>query len=35
MPRRNPDAIGILEEKMLKFIAAWQGNATAAAQAAG
>ncbi|HEV2987384.1 MAG TPA: terminase small subunit [Candidatus Angelobacter sp.] len=35
MPRRNPDATGILEEKMLKFIAAWQGNATAAARAAG
>jgi hypothetical protein len=35
MNHPSPDASGILSEKMLKFIAAWQGNAIAAAKAAG
>lgn len=30
-----PDASGVLSSKMLKFIAAWQGDAIAAARAAG
>jgi phage terminase small subunit len=35
MTKKSPDAPGILTEKMLKFIDAWQGNAIAAAKAAG
>jgi phage terminase small subunit len=35
MPRKSPDALGILSKKMLKFIDAWQGDALAAASAAG
>ncbi|HEV3317054.1 MAG TPA: hypothetical protein VG488_08805 [Candidatus Angelobacter sp.] len=35
MPQPSPGASGALTEKKLKFIEAWQGNATAAARAAG
>jgi phage terminase small subunit len=35
MPSRDSNATGILSEKMMKFVAAWQGNAVAAAHAAG
>ena len=35
MPRKRPDAEDILSAKKLKFIAAWQGDALAAARAAG
>jgi hypothetical protein len=35
MPRRRPDTSDILSAKMLKFIAVWQGDALAAARAAG
>jgi phage terminase small subunit len=35
MPNRDTNASGVLTGKMLKFIAAWQGSAIAAAQAAG
>ncbi|HEV3037181.1 MAG TPA: terminase small subunit [Candidatus Angelobacter sp.] len=35
MPRRRPDTSDILSSKMLKFVALWQGDAVAAARAAG
>lgn len=35
MPTRDSTSSGILTKKMLDFIAAWQGNAVAAARAAG
>jgi hypothetical protein len=35
MPRKRPDTSDILSPKMLKFICVWQGDALAAARAAG
>ncbi len=35
MPRKRLDASDILSPKMLKFVVAWQGDAVAAARAAG
>jgi len=35
MPTRDSEATGILNKQMLEFVAAWQGNAIAAARAAG
>src|SRR5438105_3145134 len=35
MPTRNSITSGILSPQMLKFVAAWQGDAVAAARAAG
>ena|SRR5438552_12103590 len=35
MPRKRPDVSDILSAKKLKFLAAWQGDALAAARAAG
>jgi phage terminase small subunit len=35
MPNRDSSASGILTENMLNFVAAWHGNAVAAARAAG